>query len=371
MLNRSKLFIELEKIASDIFLDTTQENLFLQMLWAQLCAASLLHHKLSHAHVCWPLPTWDGAINATFAIKPITYGYDLISVDGSQIYPDRHSGVSCYLINIGEVVLRYDTQNPVTFYTQPYVFSGNNEDSLKLSTEFINGKRQDLELYAGLVRAQELNADDRSHLLLFDGSLIFWHLEAKDPILKELFLSRYLATLFALYKKKILFASYISAPKSRELMNVVRAYGCDFDEKNQERVAALSRFSDGGLLSHLLKEGQRTTVFKNHAKVSGAYPDSVHPHFFYMHVGSEIGRVEIPAFIAIDAHKVDWVASCVLDQCRKGYGYPVSLAVAHEQAVLKGPYREFFYHLLSKMNVERNRRLITSTKLSKKRGMAI
>ena len=152
---------------------------------------------------------------------------------------------------------------------------------------------------------------------------------------------------------------------------MVRAYGCEFDEAKAERVSALSCFTDESLLASVLGPGQRTTVFKNHAKVSELYPDSIHPYFFYLHVGTEIGRVELPAYLALDDGATDFVASVIYDQCKKGMGYRGALGEAHEQAVVKGADREFFYQLLTKMGIERNRQLLTSTKLLKKRGMGI
>lgn len=371
MLNRAKLAQALNEIADSIFIDSTQERELLKKLWQQLCQDPLLQDKISRSNISWPMPSWHADIDNFLHITPHAKNYDLISVDGSQIYPDRHSGVSCYLINIGEIVLRYGHREPVAFYAEPFVFSGEDDEELQPSTELINGKRQDLELRYGLERARQTKSADRPKLLLFDGSLIFWHLEAKDPMLKELFLSRYLHTLMQLWQEKIIFASYISSPKSREIMNVVRAYGCDFDESKQERVAALSRFTDAGLLSMYLQEGQRTQVFKNHAKVSELYPDPVHPYFFYLHVGDEIGRIELPAYLALDDQQVDFIAATIYDQCKKGMGYPVALAEAHEQAVVKGPDRDFFYQLLNKMSIERNRQLLSSSKLMKKRGMGI
>lgn len=370
MLNRSKLVAELTALESEIFADNSHQNSILHALWEMLIKDSLLKEKLAAANVPWLLPTWNDAIDYVAPVMPIVPDYDIVSIDGSQIYPDRHSGASCYLINIGGVIFRYGAENPVTFYTKPYVFSGNDQEMIELSTELINGKRQELELYDGLAQAKKAKMRS-NHLLLFDGSLIFWHLEAKDPVLKELFLSHYLATLFSLYQEKIIFASYISAPKSRELINVVRAYGCDFDVRQQEKVEALARFTDAGLLYSVLKESERTNVFKNHAKVSALYPDPVQPYFFYVHVGSEIGRVEIPAWIAHVNELVDWVAGVIIDQSKKGYGYPIVLAEAHEQAVVKGPDREFFYHLLQKMSIENNRCLISSVKLMKKRAIGI
>jgi hypothetical protein len=97
----------------------------------------------------------------------------------------------------------------------------------------------------------------------------------------------------------------------------------------------------------------------------------LHPHFFYLHVGNEVGRVEVPAWIANDKAAVNTIAAVIIDQSRKGRGYPVVIAEAHEQAVVKGPDREFFYQLINKIAFERNQRLIMSQKSIKKRGMGI
>jgi hypothetical protein len=63
---------------------------------------------------------------------------------------------------------------------------------------------------------------------------------------------------------------------------------------------------------------------------------------------------------------VNFVASLVLDQCMKGLGYPIALAEAHEQAVVKGPDRDFFYHLIQKMSIEYNKQTFTSLKNQRK-----
>jgi len=101
------------------------------------------------------------------------------------------------------------------------------------------------------------------------------------------------------------------------------------------------------------------------------YPDALHPHFFYLHVGDEIGRVEIPGWIAADEILVNHVASLILDQSIKGAGYPVALAEAHEQAVVKGPDRDFFYHALYKEGMVHDRALSPSGKVLRKRRIGI
>ncbi len=381
MLDRAKLLQKLEYIASDIFRDNTQTYNYMQNAWKQLCADPLIAHKLKAAQVTWPLPSWQGKPDAVYDVQVGCDRYQLVSVDGSQIYPDRHCGFSCYLINIGQVVLRYGGhEKPVQFHCIPYVFARNDDQEMReVSTELINCKRQDLEFRYGVELAKqlcvELCENDRDELLLlFDGSLIFWHLEAKDTIFKELFLSRYIMHLVQLYKSRILTASYISLPKSRELANIVRAYLCNFDEKNLQKLElpdGIDHVTDSAIVRSYIAKAQRTTVFKNHARISQLYPDCVHPHFFYLHVGCEIGRVEIPAWVAQDDALVNRVAVYVYDQCCKGGGYPVGLAEAHEQAVVKGHDRDFFYHLLAKMSISRNYGVSVSQKVMKKRGMGI
>jgi hypothetical protein len=112
-------------------------------------------------------------------------------------------------------------------------------------------------------------------------------------------------------------------------------------------------------------------VFKSTSDICSEYPAHLQPHFFYLHAGSEIARIEIPAWIADSSEMVDRLAAVVLDQCTKGLGYPVLIAEAHEQAVVKGPDREFFYHLIAKIGVDRNRRPVLSAKSVRKRGIGI
>ena len=373
MLDRTQLIKELHTISHELFADESPAYQQLLTDWKKVCSDPLIRPKLKAACMPWPVPTWEGKLNECYPVHILPPVYHIISVDGSQIYPDRHLGVSCYLINTGTVIIHYDGRaKPVIFSSVPTLFTGQEHEEVgDISTELINGKRQDLELRGGFECAAtvqpEIGADP--FLLLFDGSLIFWHLEAKNSLYKELFFSRYIASLMSLHAKRIPTASYISAPKSRELINIIRAYRCGFDQ--QQDMGTSIRFSDAALVRSFLQPGERTILFRNHAAISEEYPDAVRPYFFYLHVGTEIGRVEIPAWVAHDEQLINQVAVLVLDQSRKGNGYPVALAEAHEQAVVKGADREFFYHLLAKIGMQHKRSFDKSFKLMKKQRMAI
>ena len=90
-----------------------------------------------------------------------------------------------------------------------------------------------------------------------------------------------------------------------------------------------------------------------------------------MHVGDEVIRLEFPEWIAKNNQLVNNICSCILDQTNKGSGYPVCLAEAHEQAVVKGPDREFFYQCIERLGIKCNKKITLSQKISKKRRIGI
>jgi hypothetical protein len=373
MLNHAKVMAAMLQMGDQLFPDFRHEYAIARHTWTQITNDPLFILKASAVNAPWPVPSWNGALDAVVPIEPFKGAYQALSVDGSQIYPDRHQGASCFLINTGLVSITYGKHPRVKFDTQPFLFSAKDPDSLgEASPDYVNAKRQELEMLGGLklVRANAAQ-EDVPKILLFDGSLIFWHLESKSQGLLEQFLPRYIAVLHELYEHKVPTAGYISMPRSRELVNLIRLQLCDFDVSNQEPLKLVDGVVDAAVVGFYLEPFQRTQVFKNNAQVSAAYPPHLAPYFFYLHVGDEIGRVEIPAWIAQDQARTDFVAQTVLDQSIKGRGYPVVLAEAHEQAVVKGPDREFFYQLLNKIGIDRQHVKSNSIKSMRKRSMAI
>jgi hypothetical protein len=279
--------------------------------------------------------------------------------------------MSCFLINIGSVLLSYGSGSTVQFDSRPFLFTGFDDEIMESSADIVNCKRLELELQMGFATAQSLQTMHKQLLVLFDGSLIFWHLDQKEQVTKDTFLPRYLALLYQFAQVRQCMASYISLPKSKELVNIMRLAACNFDTSQIEQVQGLDHIVDAHVVSFFLQPYERTIVFKNNARISQLYPDQIRPHFFYLHTGDEIGRVEIPAWVAHDDEQVNLIAQIVLDQCIKGRGYPVALAEAHEQAVIKGPDRDFFYHLLTKIGLTRKQSRMFSQKIIKKRGIGV
>lgn len=377
MLDRAKLAKELERVSDELFIDFSANYAIAKTAWQELCEDPLFFEKVAAVEdPPWPVPGWNNncSLDTIIPVAPVAQNYTVISTDGSQIYPDRHQGVSCFLINIGSVILSYSKEyRPVFMRSVPYVFTGYEyTQEVEASPEFVNCKRHELELKDGLALAKQIRdsvSQEELCLLLVDGSLIFWHLEGKG--LKDRFLDIYLLLLLQFQQIAQPMVGYISAPKSKELVNLVRLWLCDFDIEQSHKYEPVNALVDATIVQFFLPEQCRTIVFENKSKISTAYPAAIHPYFFYVNVGTEIGRVELPAWIAHNTELVDRIASVILDQSLKGRGYPVIIAEAHEQAVVKGPDRELFYHLLRKIGMEHCQRIRTSIKSQSKLRMGI
>lgn len=374
MLDRAKLSQELHKVAGALFIDNSTDILKAQHAWDLIAHDKDLPARIATIDAPFSTPSWQSAIGHKETVNQSITDYHILSVDGSQIYPDRHRGPSCFLINIGSIVFHYGTRSQVHLSSQPSVFSAHTAQAEILTTDSVNCRRQELEFNEGLKQAvalkQTIATSNNPFLLLFDGSLIFWLLESKDSALQADFLQKYIDALDNMHQEKIPIAGYISLPKSRELVNVLRLVLADFNPK-QASEHTLLQIVDSTIASFFLAPYERTILFQNNATISKQYPNHLRPYFFYINVGTEIGRVEIPQWIADDKKLTDDIASIIIDQCKKGYGYPIAIAEAHEAAVVKGPDRDFFYHLLDKMGKDRNQQTIMSQKSKRKKYIGL
>jgi hypothetical protein len=220
-------------------------------------------------------------------------------------------------------------------------------------------------------------------------------------------------------------AGYISSPAASDVVNMLKVSLCPFDpveckncahnpralknlRDNEDSgavtrpCAAVDEITDSSLFGYLLKDGQRSALFESRSEILDAYrklnpfgDESV--YFFYLNTGVEIARVEVPRWVAIpdmsnrsatnnmsaDKHvkagaiktfeegalsPLDLVHAICLDQAKKGLGYPIAIAEAHEQAVVKGPDRELFHQLVERSLIQRGARVKGSVKAFRKRG---
>ena len=69
---------------------------------------------------------------------------------------------------------------------------------------------------------------------------------------------------------------------------------------------------------------------------------------FYVRGCDEVGRVEMPRWVADQPDWLDLIHTVVLDQCEKGGGYPIILQEAHQRAVVRAQEKEVFYRILAR-----------------------
>jgi hypothetical protein len=228
-------------------------------------------------------------------------------------------------------------------------------------------------------------------VVFVDGSLIFWQLESKPPEIKKYFLNKYFEYLNNFYEKSIPIAGYISMPKSRELINLIKIGLCRFQTANC--ISCHSNFNtfpckdvdqvlDTQIASTFLEQNYRTTIFYSSSKIVDLYPEHLKPCFVYLDIGKEIIRLEFPIWMAQPSRKatagtaqksehIDLICKIAIDQADKGQGYPVVLAEAHEQAVIKNFDKDFFYQLVHKKSIADKQQILFSPKSIKKRNVSI
>jgi hypothetical protein len=321
------------------------------------------------------------ALDTRMMLQPAPTAHTVVATDGSQIAPSHHEIAYCYLLNIGRIVLHYGQSKLPLLDSLPEVFY--KPEDLYVSrqwgvrTEEWMGYCRTAAEATVLAELAEQVQTERT-IALTDGSLLYWFLEplpqeGRDRILKPI-----LQSWEQLRELGIPLVGYISASRSGEATNFLRFHTCPYvapdclkycaDLPDKAPCQVLDPLRDVGIWSRLLEPGQRSPLWRSSAKVQDFYGHHA-IHFCYVHVGAEVARVEVPQWVAEDEVMLGLALSIVLAQVQKGYGYPVALAEAHNQAVVRGGDRSRFFALLEQEMVKAGLRNVgTSYKEARKRG---
>lgn len=353
MLNHHKLFHELSHSTASFFNQRSQQYILANKLWQQFV-------HMSAARLSSVLG-WSYIPEKIYPLHSLNHPYTIGAVDGSQIYPDRHQGVAYYVLNIGNTVIHYEIEkSSVELNSEPFLLLKNEIDFKGYSDrEIVDAQRAFYERKYGIQLAGAFTDKSRS-LLLIDGSL---YMPIGDIEKKADEFMQQLAFMEQIYRQGVLFAGYISLPKHRDLVMMIQA----------ERVDQLSHIFDSDIMHHFLIVGSRTVFFyyKKPEKLPLWYPSHLVPYYAYINNGYEIVRIELPAFIAMNEEKCEAIFSMIMDQSIKGEGYPVVLALAHEQAVVKEADRAAFYEMLQILTRSKQEHYPLSQKSIHKRRIAI
>ncbi|MEH1887318.1 DNA double-strand break repair nuclease NurA [Nostoc sp.] len=308
--------------------------------------------------------------------------HTVIATDGSQIAPNHHEIAYCYLLNIGRVVLHYGQNRHPLLDSLPEVFY--RPEDLYMSRqwgirteEWMSFRRTASEatVLAELACAAKGEAPA---LAMVDGSLIYWFLEQLPIDARDRILPPILEAWQQMRDAQIPLMGYLSASRSIETMNFLRLLACPhpvpdcktYCPNQLEKVACkiFEQLRDTSVWATRLKPGQRSTLWRSNSPILELYGDQT-IYFCYVHVGTEIARIEVPAWVAENVTMLDQALGLMLAQVQKGYGYPVAIAEAHNQAVVKGGDRARFFALLEQQMIKAGLKNVgTSYKEARKRG---
>jgi len=351
-----------------------------------------LRKKIDSSQTTWLVAGLVDGLDQRYKPSSLPQEFMVIATDGSHIDVDRHRSTRCYLINIGTVVLGYGAQPQASLDSSPSLYFG--DEDLVIAPDGAKGREQPIEgVLLGIKRSvdechrlAELAAElpkDSSSLALLDGSLILWGLAGKvypefvtEALLNKGFL-RYLEDMRKLNAdRRLALASYISFPRSTDVVNSLRVAICPHEIIDTDRLCKdctsrecdkVAGVQDRELFSNTLAPGERSALFTSQSSIVQKNYGVHWVYFFYLRVDDEIARVEIPQWVAKDEDLLNLTHSLVLDQCRRGQGYPVALSEAHEQAVVTGADRETFWRLVESSLVDEHLPTPTSAKSQSKR----
>ncbi|MFQ6028903.1 MAG: DNA double-strand break repair nuclease NurA [Dehalococcoidia bacterium] len=332
----------------------------------------------------------------SYTPPPPPQDWSAISVDGSHIDVDRHLPVPCYLLNLGGCILTYGSQPDAQFFSQPQLAADPTELYLTdpaspANEEAVTGPllgivRTVRELERLVAVVQECPPDQPT-LALVDGTLVLWGLSGQvyKPFVRKAILEEGL--LLALDRLKelaqsrpITLAAYVSLPRTTEVANAIRCCLCPHDlsrcrESCSYRRATLTPcetangFLDRDLFQQTLEPGWRSSLFiSNPAVANQEYYGEHQVYFYYLHAGEEIARVEVPRWVAQDDKLLSLGHSLIVEQCRRGQGYPVAISEAHEQAVINGSDRQLFKQMITEVLERQGLPTYTSEKERSKRS---
>ncbi|MGD1909391.1 MAG: DNA double-strand break repair nuclease NurA [Rivularia sp. (in: cyanobacteria)] len=335
--------------------------------------------------------------------------HTVIANDGSQIAPNHHEIAYCYLLNIGRVVLHYGQNKhpfldslPEIFYRPEDLYMSRQwgirteewmsyrrtaSEAVMLSELAIAATQRvegDKEIRGQGDEVEEISTSSTATaqriptLAMVDGSLIYWFLDHLPFDAKEHILPPILDSWKNLRDAGIPLMGYLSASRSIEAMNFFRLSACphkapdciSFCPNQMEKIPCkvFEGLRDSTLWSTQLKPGQRSPLWRSNSRILDLYEDQ-QIYFCYVHVGTEIARIEVPEWVAKNTEMFDESLGLMLAQVYKGYGYPVALAEAHNQAVVRGGDRSRFFGLLERQMIKAGLKNVgTSYKETRKRG---
>lgn len=358
---RFPLLIDQVKRAGRVLADEYLENAarlpraLQQLLELTNLTREELQRRIELAGERWPgaAPT-DENPSARYPAPADPGNLHILASDGSQIHPDRHSGLNYFLINIGTIHIKHGTGLSPEIGSSPHLYYQpkdlHDSQGSPITSALINGRRDVAELSALADLAE--SCQGQPALALMDNGLILWLvLQDQDRRTADVdrLLQGYMNQLDRLRASETSVAGVVDQPRHASILRLLHLARLPLDHIRPENVKTFEfqGLTDRHVFAALLEPGQRSARFTYKTPVNRNF--SVRGHeiqFFYLRSGSRILRVEIPAWVGESDELADRVHAGILAECRSTGGFPYALARAHELAVVSFQDRTALENLL-------------------------
>jgi NurA domain len=388
MLDLTKLAGQMQGLSQHLSAEVAESNRRLELAKEHLKQACECQQELMERQEKWrdrilfanatPIEPLETCIDIPVPPKVHT----VIATDGSQIAPNHHEIAYCYLLNIGRVVLHYGQNKHPLLDSLPEVFY--KPEDLYIARqwglrteEWMSNRRTASEITVLSELACSVKTEVPA-LAMVDGSLIYWFLDQLPMDARDRILPPILAAWQQLQKAEIPIIGYLSAARNLESTNFLRLLACPYpvpdcisycpDQLDHVPCRKFENLRDTTLWTTQLKPGQRGPLWRSNNRILQLYEEQT-IYFCYVHVGTEISRIEFPAWVANSSQMLDQALGLMLAQVQKGYGYPVAIAEAHNQAVVRGGDKNHFFALLEREMIKAGIKNVgISYKEARKRG---
>ena len=325
--------------------------------------------------------------------QSIPNDFTIVAVDGSHIDVDRHLPARCYLINIGSATLTYGSQsdasleNSARLYSHPdeiAIVDPNSNNSQNIEGAVLGAKRTVAEMIE-LVNIIKDLPENLPVLALVDGPLVMIGLTGQgygDFVREDLIENGFVKAITELrelsQKRPLALAGYVSLPRYSEVVNTLVIGNCKYPKEERrcstrpgtpidQCSVCVGGIQDRELFAKLLSVNQRSARFSSSSRIVKNHYSDTEIDFFYLNVGYEIARIEIPSWTSRKQSSLELVHSLIVDQAKRGKGYPISLMEAHEMAAIQGSDRRHFTEMVERTLNSHNMPVFTSEKARSKR----
>jgi hypothetical protein len=277
--------------------------------------------------------------------------YSILGIDGSQIYPDRHRGSLYFLVRAAVTCFIYkEIVSQARFVSDCFVFNGLYERVV------VDQLREYHEFEYVLQQTKALVTNDQCYILC-DGRYLQ---DNRVTVIEEKIFDvhqKYQALVSWAVEHNTIVTHYTSVPASRDLMGDL----LNMPSLSDGDRGVLAGLDDGSWLQYCLQPGQITDWFIKKSEQQ----DFLEFVFCYWHNGYEIVRIDLPK-ILFDQFDDAKLLAVLADQVAKGFGYPVCLTYAHEQAVVRAADEQVFFAMVSAYAQQQGFRVTSSLKAQKK-----